>query len=469
MRQTKFVLALLAAAALAACGGNGSTGGSQTLKVQYSSMVSFGDSLSDVGTYNVGIIAASGGGKWTINGDNTSKNPALTGKNWTELMAAQFSLPPVCAAQTGLNGDASKGFSAPIVNHPGCFSYAQGGARVTNPVGPYNKLTGSSFGALTVPVVTQVANHLAAVGGKFSGTEVVFVTAGGNDVLELLGELSAAATAAGTAAGNAAGAAAGAAAFPGLLATGLAVNATNKPAAIAAIGAAIQAEAARAGHTDSSVVNAAVGAAAIQPGNSGVVALAPTIVAKAQADAGAAGAAAGATAGAAAGAAYAAANGPKNVPLMTQAGNELAALVKTQIVGKGANYVVLNNLPDVSISPSAMANDAATQALIKAMVAAFNDALKAGVAGEAKILYVDLFSNSHDEAVNPGPYGLTNTTTPACGPNIVGTASVVCNGTNLISGDVSHYMFADGVHPTPFEGSLVAKYVAEQMILKGWL
>jgi len=62
-----------------------------------------------------------------------------------------------------------------------------------------------------------------------------------------------------------------------------------------------------------------------------------------------------------------------------------------------------------------------------------------------------------------------NTTTPACGPNILGGSSLVCNGSNVIAGDVSHYMFADGVHPTPFEYSLVAKYVAEQMILKGWL
>jgi phospholipase/lecithinase/hemolysin len=30
-------------------------------------------------------------------------------------------------------------------------------------------------------------------------------------------------------------------------------------------------------------------------------------------------------------------------------------------------------------------------------------------------------------------------------------------------------MFADDIHPTPFEYSLVARYVLEQMIVKGWL
>ncbi|UUZ46896.1 hypothetical protein LP420_24640 [Massilia sp. B-10] len=91
-------------------------------------MVSFGDSLSDVGSYAVGTIAAVGGGKFTINGNNTAKNATLTGKNWTELMATQFGLPAPCAAQTGLDGDPTKGFSVPVVNHTECLSYAQGGA-----------------------------------------------------------------------------------------------------------------------------------------------------------------------------------------------------------------------------------------------------------------------------------------------------------------------------------------------------
>jgi len=85
------------------------------------------------------------------------------------------------------------------------------------------------------------------------------------------------------------------------------------------------------------------------------------------------------------------------------------------------------------------------------------------------VLYVDLWSVSHDQIINPGPYGLTNTSTPACGANILGKASLVCTGANLISGDVSHYMFADDVLPTPFENALIAKYVAEQMLIKGWL
>jgi phospholipase/lecithinase/hemolysin len=455
MRKTSFALALLTAAALAACGGSSSPrGGDQTPGTKFSAQVSFGDSLSDVGTYAVGTVKALGGGKFTINGDNTSINPDLTGKNWTEFVAAQLQLPAPCPAQTGLQGNAAQGLNVPITFNVNCLNYAQGGARVTNPVGPGNALTGAALGATTVPVVTQIANHLAKTGGKFSGTELVTVMAGGNDILFLLGQLSANATAAGTAAG--------AQAFAVSLATQLAAGATNPTTAFQSIVLAIQTESARAGHTNDTIVAAAVQAAVLAgntPAAQSSVYL--PMAAKAKADADAAGQQAGAT--------YLTTNGPGVVTAMATAGGQLAALVKTQIVAKGANYVVVNNLPDVASTPSGKSQSAPVQSLIQTAVDAFNAQLKAGVSGDPKILYVDLWTVSHDEVINPGPYGLTNTSTPACGPNALGTTSLVCTAKNVIAGDVSHYMFADDVHPTPFENWLVARYVLEQMATKGWL
>lgn len=450
MRKTSFALALLTAAVLTACGGNGPRGGDQTPKTKFSNQITFGDSLSDVGTYAVGGVAALGGGQYTINGNNTSVSPELTGKNYTQLMAAQLGLPVPCAAQTGLQGTASAGFSVPVTDHPECFNYAQGGARVTNPIGPGNKALDKpgaiSLGQMTVPVVTQIANHLKKVGGKFKGDELVIVMAGGNDVLEQLGELSAGATAAG-----------GQALAQSLVAQ-LAPGTANPATGAAAIGAAIQAEAAK-GSAAPAIITAAITAAA-QNGNTAALANATAIGTKAGADA------------QAAGLAYSAAHGPDLVKALGTAGAELGALVKTQIVANGAGYVVVNNLPDVSISPSAKAQSADTQKLIQAMVAAFNDQLKAAVGGDAKVLYVDLAAISRDQSVNPTPYGLTNTSTPACdlsaAKNPLGS-SLVCNKNNLIAGDVSHYMFADSVHPTPFEYSLIARYVLEQMAVKGWL
>ena len=455
MRHSTFVPALFIATMLAGCGDNGSRPGDQTLRNKFSAQITFGDSLADVGSYAVGAVAAVGGGKYTINGNNTTVNPALTGKTWSELMAAQLNLPAPCAAQTGLDGDPAQGFSVPVMNHAGCFGYAQGGARVTNPIGARNKQTGSPLGQLTVPVVTQIANHLAVSGGKFKADEVVFMLAGGNDLLSLLDQLTAGATAAGQAAG--------AARFAGSLVTQLAAGATNPAAAATAIGAALQAESARPGHTDASVVQAAVTVAAQQPGNSAVAdpAVYGPMVTRAQSDAAAAGAAAGAQ--------YASDNGPANVTAMATAGAELATLVKTRIVANGANFVVVNALPDATITPGALTESANTRELIKAMVAAFNDQLKSGIAAEAKVQYVDLFALTHDQATNPAPYGLTSTTMAACGANALGGASLACNGSNLAAGDVSHYMFADNFHPTPFEHTLVARYIAQQMIVKGWL
>ena len=454
MRKTSFALALLTAAVLTACGGNGSGAGNQAPKTKFSNQITFGDSLSDVGTYAVGGVAAQGGGQYTINGDNTAVSPELTGKNYSQLVAAQLGLPTPCAAQTGLVGTASTNpalnFSVPVVDHAECFNYAQGGARVTNPVGPGNILLEKKdapikIGQMTVPVVTQIDNHLKKVGGKFKGDELVIVMAGGNDVLEQLGEFSAGATAAGGTA----------------LATSLITQlAPTTPGGAAVIQTAIVTESSKSTATSQSIISAAI-TAAVKAGNTSAGANATTI---------------GNTAGAAALAAaakYQTDNAPTLVKNMATAGTELGNYVKTKIIANGANFVVVNNLPDVSISPSAKAQTPETQALIQQMVSNFNDQLKAAVAGDAKVLYVDLATISRDQATNPAPYGLTNTTTPACVLNDTTknllSSSLVCNKNNLIAGDVSHYMFADSVHPTPFEYSLIARYVLEQMTVKGWL
>ena len=406
MRQSTFALVLLTSAVLAGCGGGG--GGDQTPKVKFSSQVSFGDSLSDVGTYAVGTVAKLGGGKYTVNG--------VDGKNWTELMAAQFGLPAPCAAQTGLDGDASLGFSVPATDHAGCTSYAQGGARVTDPVGPGNKLTGSQLGQLTVPVVTQISRHLALNGGAFKGNEVVFVMAGGNDVLFQLGGLSAGATATATAAVTAA--------VPGQILKDIAAG-TCQP----------------------------VDAQATNCQSAAIAKLTPTV-------------------GATAANAYVQTNAPVVVTAMGKAGAELAGYVKLMIVAKGAKYVTVVNLPDVSVTPYALAQSAETRALITAMVTTFNNQLQTGLAGNANVLLVDAYSVNRDQNTNPGPYGLTNVTTPACNlspaKNPLGS-SLVCNASNLVAGDVSHYGNADSVHPTPFGYFLLARFVAKEMVTRGWL
>ncbi len=185
-----WALAALASALIAACGGDDTPA--------YSRMVVFGDSLSDVGTYATPGIKQIGGGKYTINGPDA--------KIWVELLADRAGLAKPCAAQTGLESSGQlAGFAAPITNVPDCFGYAQGGARVTELVGPANKALlavnnpQGALGQLTVPLVAQVDRHLSVANNRFSGSELVTVLAGGNDLFMNLGTFAATAQAGGDA------------------------------------------------------------------------------------------------------------------------------------------------------------------------------------------------------------------------------------------------------------------------------
>ncbi len=405
MRLFKLSLALLLTAILAACGGGGSSGGDQSTKVKFTSEVVFGDSLSDVGTYDVGTVAALHGGEYTV---NTSPTP--TPQNWTELMAATLGLPAPCAAETGLDGLAADGFAVPVADHPGCTDYAQGGARVTQPYGPGNAslataLGGSAvLGQLTVPVVAQIQNHLAAVGGKFSGTEAVFVLAGANDVFVQLASVPVNVTAAVTAG------------VPARMQSDIAAGLCTP--------------------TDAQASNCQAQA---------IAELTPAATTAASTAA---------------------------VQAVGQAGAELVKYINTLIVGNGAKYVTVVNIPDIGTTPFGDAQSASTVGLINTMVATFNSQLQAGLANDPDVLLVDANSQSHLNTQDPAQYGLSNVTTPACNlapaANIL-ASSLVCTTANVNTGDVSHYLFADTVHPTPYGYSLLAKYVATQMALKGWM
>ena len=91
-------------------------------------------------------------------------------------------------------------------------------------------------------------------------------------------------------------------------------------------------------------------------------------------------------AGAKAGADYAATTGPTLVTAMATAATELSVLVKTKIIANGANFVVVNNLPDIGTTPFAKTLDANTLALVNAMVKGFNDTLGAALASETKVV-----------------------------------------------------------------------------------
>ncbi|GAB7544829.1 SGNH/GDSL hydrolase family protein [Cupriavidus sp. 8B] len=124
-------------------------------------VVSFGDSVSDVGTY-APVAQVVGGGRFTTN----------PGQVWTQDVANFFG-GTLTAAFTG-------GYGFPLTAHPEGLGYAQGGARVTDPNGIHFQANG--LGATTVPIAKQVQNYLAAH-TSFNAGQLVLVQGGGSDIL----------------------------------------------------------------------------------------------------------------------------------------------------------------------------------------------------------------------------------------------------------------------------------------------
>ena len=390
MRHLKnLAMGLVAVSLLAACGGGGD--GNQTPKIKFTSMVNFGDSLSDVGTYKVGTVAALGGGKWTVN--------SATAKNWTEVLAAQLGVSAPCPAVTGLNGTAAAGFSVTPVSNPACKNYAQGGSRVTHPIGPGNATldalsgTSPSVGALTYPISTQITNHLASVNGTFAGTELVTVQAGANDLFMQFSVFS--------------------------------VLQTVNPSQQATIDNFRNYATMIAGWSNADVDSV------LGSGANATSAAATVMIAK-----------------------------------MGAAGLDLSNLVKTQIVAKGSKYTLVLNVPNVSRTPFANGlNNAVLTSVIAGMTTAFNSALQTGLTGTAGVKFGDAYVTNTDQFNNPAQYGITNITTPACGT----TSSLICTAATTGALDYSTYLFADGVHPTPYGYKLIAQEAAKHLVIAGWL
>jgi len=171
-RQPRWLLAVQTATAcaafalLAACGGSDNNNNNTPaggLKLQ---VVSFGDSLSDVGTYAPVATANFGGGRFTTN----------PGQIWTQNVA-QYYGGTLTAANTG-------GFGIPLSAASG-LGYAQGGARVTLQPGVGHATPGTPNAdysqATTIPINDQVTQFITSH-GSFNANQLVLVNGGANDI-----------------------------------------------------------------------------------------------------------------------------------------------------------------------------------------------------------------------------------------------------------------------------------------------
>jgi phospholipase/lecithinase/hemolysin len=164
VRTAIFAATILLSACGGSGGGSGSSSGSSTsppaggINLQ---VVSFGDSLSDVGTY-APIASTVGGGRFTTNpGQVWSQNVA---NYYGDTLTAAYTidLAHELKAQSGLG-------------------YAEGGATVATPANQSDFLT-DVIGNVEMPMNQQVSSYLSAH-GSFNSNQLVLVWAGANDVL----------------------------------------------------------------------------------------------------------------------------------------------------------------------------------------------------------------------------------------------------------------------------------------------
>lgn len=137
-------------------------------------VIVFGDSLSDVGSYQVGDIAAAGGGKFTTN----------PGPMWPEPIGWLLGA-PVTPFRVGFGAVSS------VVGGTG---FAMGGARVSQSPGlgcEPEPVTGVCTAALALPVTQQITDYLESHGNRFTARQLVFMFAGSNDMFVQLEQFSA--------------------------------------------------------------------------------------------------------------------------------------------------------------------------------------------------------------------------------------------------------------------------------------
>jgi phospholipase/lecithinase/hemolysin len=170
---------------------------------------------------------------------------------------------------------------------------------------------------------------------------------------------------------------------------------------------------------------------------------------------------------------------------------ELAALVKDQILAKGATRVAVMTLPDASATPGFSGLDAATKGLLSQLSGAFNAALLSGLAG-TPVQVIDTRALFADLIASPAKYGISNATGTACDPakvaavtggRVTDGSSLFCNASSASAfvapipvlnalragASASTWAFADGVHPTTGGHKILGDYVSSKLKDFGWL
>lgn len=168
--------------------------------------------------------------------------------------------------------------------------------------------------------------------------------------------------------------------------------------------------------------------------------------------------------------------------------------IVSQLLDKGAQRVVVLNVPDISLTPrfravlqgvTAQAGQQQAQLLqgaIRGWIAAFNTVIAARSGSDPRLLIVDFNATLSDIVQNfsAARYALTDATGTACPPTGAGPDGLpaydfpTCTSRTLdavpgrTAGWWKNYLFSDGFHPTPRGHELMAQAVRAQMDARGW-
>lgn len=161
-------LAAFVALGLAACGGNDALPPKTTVSKVYV----MGDSLADVGTFNVtGLFSKL---KFTVVDPVKSENSLI----WTQLIASRFGLDGLAQCNFfNITIDPRDAANPATSFNTNCTNYAIGGARIVNKPSDTTPTVGTQMGAR--------AQALSLSSKQYSADELVLIDGGGNDANDL--------------------------------------------------------------------------------------------------------------------------------------------------------------------------------------------------------------------------------------------------------------------------------------------
>ncbi len=124
--------------------------------------------------------------------------------------------------------------------------------------------------------------------------------------------------------------------------------------------------------------------------------------------------------------------------------------------GAGAQFILYSNVPDIGKTPFGVGSGAGS--LITQVTDLYNSTVTAGLdAARLNVIRLNTYGLLNEVIANPGAYGFTNATAPACGT----TRALLCTPANLVTPNAAQtYVFADEDHPSTATNALVAQYAS---------